>query len=183
MSRKKKHKAQQSGGSVELNVMPFIDIFSLLCTFLLFSAVFVSIGIIEVQAPFLTNAAPSEPANKKPEEKIKDVTINIDLAKKEISLRSIETGEKEKTLSFRNDKSGVLEFHRELRKVKEKFPKAEKATLFTEEDVDYADLIMVLDAIKFYEFSPTKAGSHEPASAASADKPLFPKIIMGDIIL
>ena len=34
-----------------------IDIFSLLCTFLLFSAVYVSIGIQTVQVPFFTNAA------------------------------------------------------------------------------------------------------------------------------
>jgi biopolymer transport protein ExbD len=41
---------------IELNIMPFIDVFSLLNTFLLLSAVFFSLGMLEVQLPFFSNA-------------------------------------------------------------------------------------------------------------------------------
>lgn len=52
MSKKKKRKQLESQ-SAQLNIMPFIDIFSMLNTFLLISASFVSIGILKVQVPFL----------------------------------------------------------------------------------------------------------------------------------
>ena len=54
--------------------MPFVDIFSLLTTFLLFSAVFVKIGILEVQVPFLSNAAP--PPDEKPS---RSISVNVDM--------------------------------------------------------------------------------------------------------
>ena len=72
--RKKKRMGADGGGSIELNVMPFIDVFSLLTTFLLFSAVFVQIGILEVQVPFLSNSNP--PDNSKPS---RDLSIKLDV--------------------------------------------------------------------------------------------------------
>ena len=59
MSRKKK-KRSIPYKDVELNIMPFIDIFSMLNTFLLFSAVFLSVGVLEVQIPFLSNQPPPD---------------------------------------------------------------------------------------------------------------------------
>ena len=81
MSRKRKNKIYDGGDSVELNIMPFIDIFSLLCTFLLFSAVFVAVGIHVVQVPFLSNAASEKGEDNKRIMKVKvDVSVNrIDL--------------------------------------------------------------------------------------------------------
>ncbi len=52
--RRKKHEVKVK--SAELNIMPFIDIFSMLNTFLLISAAFINLGIIKVQVPFLSNA-------------------------------------------------------------------------------------------------------------------------------
>src|SRR3990167_2046689 len=174
MSRKKRYELQQGGASVELNIMPFIDIFSLLCTFLLFSAVFVSVGIIEVQAPFLTNAAPVKNPERKDEKK-KDVSIMIDISKKSLSIRSIETGEREKIQSFQHDKFGVGEFHHALMQIKEKYPESEKSTVFTEEDVEYSEIIPVLDAIKFYENSLSERSA---STGGSLEKHLFSKIVM-----
>ena len=54
--RKKKHHGEVSTDAPELNIMPFIDIFSMLNTFLLLSAAFIGLGIIEVQIPFLSNS-------------------------------------------------------------------------------------------------------------------------------
>ena len=182
MSRKKKHNIAPPGSSVELNVMPFIDIFSLLCTFLLFSAVFVSIGIIEVQAPFLTNAAPAE-AEKKKDEKKKELTINIDIAKENISLRSMETDEKEIITPFLVNKEGMSQFQQALIKLKEKYPDAEKATVFADEEIQYEDMIPVFDALKSYEISSTHGNQNSNQHIESISKALFPKIIIGSIIL
>ena len=58
MSSRKRRKQKAGfveGAPVELNVMPFIDVFSLLTTFLLFSAAFITIGILEVQIHYFRN--------------------------------------------------------------------------------------------------------------------------------
>ena len=52
--RKKKKKHEPKAAEAELNIMPFIDIFSMLNVFLLVSATFINIGLIRVQVPFLT---------------------------------------------------------------------------------------------------------------------------------
>ena len=53
MSRRKKRK-KAAYNEIVLNIMPFIDVFSMLNTFLLYSAVFLAVGIIEVQIPYLS---------------------------------------------------------------------------------------------------------------------------------
>ncbi len=173
MSRKKKHKVNQMGAPIDLNIMPFIDVFSLLCTFLLFSAVFVTIGITEVQAPFLTNAVQKKSDNKKDENK-KSLPIFVHISKNSVSIRSASPGEAEKTSSFSSDKNGLLAFHQNLVSLKEKFPDSDKATVLTEEDVDYSSMIFIFDLIKFHNLA---------ASEENKSNSLLPKIVLGDIIL
>ena len=59
----------------ELNIVPFIDVFSMLNTFLLMTAVFTAIGIIEVQIPFLTSAPPPK------EELTRSLDVKVDMEK------------------------------------------------------------------------------------------------------
>ena len=81
MSNKKKKKRRKKivYRDIQLNIMPFIDVFSLLNTFLLMSAVFLSVGIIEVQIPFLTSAPP-----EKQDEKFCDVKVDMEKEKIEV---------------------------------------------------------------------------------------------------
>jgi len=79
MSRKKKVRKVKYR-DIELNIMPFIDVFSLLNTFLLMSAVFLSIGILEVQIPFLTSAPPEK------KEDSRSLEIKVDMEKTKIEV-------------------------------------------------------------------------------------------------
>ncbi len=72
--KKKKRRSTIKYRDIQLNIMPFIDVFSLLNTFLLMSAVFLAVGIIEVQIPFLTTAPP----DKKTDEKFCDVKVDME---------------------------------------------------------------------------------------------------------
>jgi len=176
----KKRRVDAGGTSVELNVMPFIDIFSLLCTFLLFSAVFVSIGILEVQAPYLTNAAPDKSVLEDKDKK-KEILINIDIKKDQVVLRSLADGEKESITKFSVDKESLDKFHAMLLALKQKFPTSEKATVYSDDDVEFSQLVSILDAVKFLETGKPQehAQGHEHIPIGT----LFPKIIIGSVLL
>lgn len=179
MSARKKKKIMQPSIApiAELNVMPFIDIFSLLCTFLLFSAVFVSIGIIEVQVPFLSNAAPSKEDNSTVEKRMIDIKIEIDEEKIVVNTSYTMPPADAQKREFSTNESGLGQFHNLLVKLKEDHPKADKVTLFVDEKVIYNDLVNILDRIKLKELN-SKIDSKKFQSLS-----LFPKVIIGNVIL
>lgn len=147
MSRRNKRGKKQSLEYVdpELNIMPFIDIFSMLNTFLLFSAVFLSIGIIEVQVPFLSNAKP--PEDDKPTRLI-EVVVEIERQKVILVTRYTAAPVNEKSEEFGVDANGLNEFHAKLIEIRTINPDTDLVQVFTEDDVTYESLTKVLDSIK-----------------------------------
>ena len=151
--------------------MPFIDIFSLLNTFLLFTATFVSIGLLQVQVPFLSNATP----DKKP---TRSLDVNIDLSRDKIVLRTAYTTAptNKSSSSFSASPEGIAAFHRALIDLKHRNPKDDKVTLYSDEDVSYHKLVEVLDAIKIDDSIDTSDGITD-------NNKLFPKVVMGSVLL
>ena len=180
-SKRSKKKQELPASSVELNVMPFVDIFSLLCTFLLFSAVFVTIGILQVQVPFLSNAAPTD--DDKGEDK-RSVVVKIEVDKKQVELSTsyskapINPEKKQ----FQRTTAGLLEFHKELLRIRNENKETDKVTLFVDDDIIYDDLIKVLDQIKIR--FPGDLGYFAGSSPNGEDGgSLYPKVVMGNILL
>ena len=172
MSRKKnKSRAAPDIPDVELNIMPFIDIFSLLNTFLLFTATFVSIGLLRVQVPFLSNATPESKPTR-------SLDINVDLSRDKVVLRTTyTTAPTNKTSnSFSSSPEGIAAFHRALIDLKHRNPKDDKVTFYSDEDVSYHKLIEVLDAIKIDDSIDTSDGITD-------NNKLYPKVVMGSVLL
>lgn len=178
MSRKgKKHKLHDGSDVVELNIMPFIDIFSLLCTFLLFSAVFVAVGIHVVQIPFLSNAAPE----KGGEDNKRTMKVKVDVSVNQITLTTSWSLEPidEKTQKFTFNSGGQAEFHQALIKIKQDNMDADKVDLYVDDGVNYDQIISLLDDIKLTTAKdpPMKLGeSHKGMDY------LFPKVVMGSVV-
>ena len=151
--------------------MPFIDIFSLLNTFLLFTATFVSIGLLRVQVPFLSNATPDKPPAR-------SLDINIDVSRDQIVLRTAyTTAPANKTNnSFSSSPDGIEALHRALLDLKHRNPKDDKVTLYSDEDVSYRKLVAVLDAIKIDDRVDTSDGMTD-------NNTLYPKVVMGSVML
>ena len=179
-SKRRKRLLADTPDTVDLNVMPFIDIFSLLCTFLLFSAVFVSIGVLEVQIPFLTNAA-APTTNEKPK---RSLSIKVDVGKQTMTVATSwsQAPIDKRRKSFETSDSGIQDMHGYLVSLKLEDPDADKVTVFVEDDVKYNFLVRVLDAIKLRSIS--KKSLEAVASLdESTEELLFPKVIMGSVIL
>lgn len=171
MSRRKKKHHVVTIQDVELNIMPFIDIFSLLNTFLLFTATFVSLGVLRVQVPFLSNATPD---NKKP---ARSLEVNVTVSRDNIVLNSeYSQPPKEKSSStFYASNEGIAAFHRALLALKHENPKDDLVTLYSDDDVSYEKLIEILDAIKI--------DSTIENDGTQDNDTLFPKVVIGSVML
>ena len=180
MSKKKRTKKIKYR-DIELNIMPFIDVFSLLNTFLLMSAVFLSVGILEVQIPFLTSAPP----DKKSDERVLDIKVDMEKTKVEVIAAYNKPPINEQKREFKVDKADMPNMHKFLVDLRRANPEADKVQFFTEDDVIWKDISMVLDTIKVRAPSDpvvVPAGASELEKKLAAEF-LFPKVVMASVIL
>ena len=166
---------------IQLNIMPFIDVFSLLNTFLLMSAVFLSIGVIEVQIPFLTNAPPEKPTD----DRVLEIKVDQSKDGVEITTSWSRPPVDEVKKQFKTTKEDLVALHKYLVDVRKANPDADKVQYFTDDDVIWKDISHVLDAVKLKQAGdpvfPTK--SNNDIEKAIAAEFLFPKIVMASVML
>lgn len=179
--RRKKRKAKAKPyNDVQLNIMPFIDIFSLLNTFLLYSAVFLALGVIEVQIPFLSNAAP-------PSKEARVFSVNVEVLKDSkvevvTSFSQPPTGESK--WMFDLTEPGMSELHKRMVSIRKEQPETDKVTLFSDNEVTFKQLTMVLDAVKLrLEADPQIFTKEQVSKGVRTNEFVFPKVVMGSVML
>ena len=179
--RKRKSIKRNEQTDIELNIIPFIDVFSMLNTFLLFSAVFVATGIIEVQVPFLSSAPPPKDSGAR----ALDVKIDAEKTKLQVITSYTREPVNEQKFDFPNTKEGLEEMHKRLVTIRQSNPDTDKVTFFSEDDVIFENISAILDAAKFrlpadpvFQTKNPKTGAMEPDQQF-----LFPKIVMGSVML
>jgi biopolymer transport protein ExbD len=178
-AKKRKHVAYED---IELNIMPFIDVFSLLNTFLLMSAVFLSIAVIEVQIPFLSSAPP----DKKDTERTLDVKVDMEKDKLTVTTSFTKAPVNEQTQVFEVNTTGFAAMHKHLVTVRQSNPETDKVSFFTDDDVIGRDMAAALDAIKQRKAGDPifalKPGATDVQKAEAATY-LFPKVVLASVIL
>lgn len=185
MSSKFKFKRRKKvAGAFEINVTPMIDMFSVMITFLLATAVFSSTGQTRVEVPFLSSKPPptQEEVDKKP---VRLVTVIVEnkIVKMESSLSNNSTTVKKE--QFNNDDRGLDDLQAKLYQIRQQDPKFDKVTVMTELDTKYENLVKVLDAMRELK------GGRPPIAVGPEFKPppgidsnsLIPKIVLGNVIL
>ncbi|CAN5228305.1 hypothetical protein BH24PSE2_BH24PSE2_17700 [soil metagenome] len=145
----------------ELNITAFMNLMVILVPFLLITAVFSRMAILELNLPATTVAA-QEPKD----ELALEIIVRSD---------RIEIGDRNrgllKTLPAGADGADLDGLHEYLRdEVKARFPDERDATLLLEPEIDYDTLVQVMDTVRL-------TGRKE-AGAAPAE--LFPDIAIGD---
>jgi biopolymer transport protein ExbD len=184
LSRKKK-KRSIPYKDVELNIMPFIDIFSMLNTFLLFSAVFLSVGVLEVQIPFLSNQPPPDDPKDS-----RLFQVNVDVSKEQVEIQTSYTRppEQAQKFPFPNNPQGIKLMHQKLADIRKQNAATDKATVFSEDDVSWESLSAVLDGVMLRVegdpvFAPAKDAKNREKAEIDAKTFLYPKIVMGSVML
>jgi len=145
----------------ELNITSFMNLMVILVPFLLITAVFSRMAVIELNLP----TAEAVTKQEEPEFAL-EVIVREDV---------IEVGDRNagvlKQFAKADDRYDLAALTDYLKRVKGNFPDQLSATLLLESDIDYEVLVQVMDAVRTYRID-------EPGEFKRAE--LFPEISIGD---
>ena len=153
--------ARRARKPAELLLVPMIDIFTVLVTFLLMTAVFSKTVVLQLNLP----AAATEFKEPPP-----GLVIEVMVRKNLIQVADRNTGPlatlPNKATGY--DYDGLTEY---LKRVKAKFPDKTDATILLEKDTPYDILVQVMDRVRVLEV---------PQGLTTVQAELFPDISIGD---
>ena len=145
-----------------LNLTPMMDILTVMVVFLLITAVFTRITIMELSVP--TNAGGSA---------LNTPNVAIEVIIRKAGLEIANGSSVEATIPKKDDQYDMQTLHEILTRLKALYPAKEDATVLTEPDIKYDYLIQIMDAVRGAEVR--AEGSEEVAKRV-----LFPHIAIGD---
>jgi len=145
----------------ELLLVPMIDIFTVLVTFLLMTAVFSRTVILQLNLP-----ASQTEFRDPPPGLVLEVMVRKDL----LQVADRNTGPLATLPNNASgyDYDGLTEY---LKRVKAKFPEKTDASILLEQDTPYDTLVQVMDRVRVFE---------EGTGASLVQAELFPDISIGD---
>ncbi len=155
-------RARREQEVAELNITAFMNLMVILVPFLLITAVFSRLAILELNVP----ASSSEPAQDP------EITLQLEITVRE---QLIEVGDRRGVVLARieNNENGY-DYERlseKLAEIKEKNPDKTDATLLLEQDIPYDVVVQVMDKMRVRE---------ELVDDTVERSDLFPDISMGD---
>jgi biopolymer transport protein ExbD len=146
----------------DINITAFMNLMVILVPFLLITAVFSRITILELNLP----AAAGQAQQDKLEEFHLEIIVRAD---------GIEVGDRDgglvKRLPLKNDDHDYEQLSHLLQQIKARFPDKLDATLLLEPDTDYETVVQVMDNVR-------SARVVQAGGVISAE--LFPEISIGD---
>ncbi|MBI1920973.1 MAG: biopolymer transporter ExbD [Geobacter sp.] len=134
-----------------LNLTPMMDVFTVLVVFLLITAVFTSITVMDLSVPTSAGGAAANKPN-----------FAIEVIVRKSGLEIANGKSVEAAIPKKDDKYDLKKLSELLLALKAKYPEKEDATVLMEPKVEYDHLVQVMDAVR------------------GAETPLFPKISIGD---
>jgi biopolymer transport protein ExbD len=153
---------RRRGETPELNIATFLNLMVVLIPFLLISAVFSRVTIMELSVP--TTAGGST---------LKTPNFAIEVVVRKKGLEIANGSSVEAAIPKKEGQYDIPMLHELLERLKAKFPEKEDATVLMEPDIEYDYLIQIMDAVRGAEIQ--KEGSE-----AVQKMVLFPNISIGD---
>jgi biopolymer transport protein ExbD len=144
-----------------LNLVPLMDIMTVLVVFLLISAVFMSITIQELSVPTNSGGAGGAP------------NFAIEVIVRNSGLEIGNGSSVEAAIPKKDDKYDIEMLQKMLVRLKSQYPDKEDATILMEPRIEYDYLIQVMDAVR-------EADVRAEGSTTAEKINLFPKIALGD---
>lgn len=158
--RKLRHKE-----TAELNITAFMNLMVILVPFLLITAVFSRLAVLELNLP--GQQAEGEVELDEPE-------LNLEITVRETGIdvgdRTAGTLSRFERSSASYDLEGLSDY---LQRVKNRFPDKSDATVLLEPDISYAVLVQVMDTVRVAELV-------DESSREVVRYELFPEISIGD---
>jgi biopolymer transport protein ExbD len=162
MSLRRRGGRRHNEDTAELNITAFMNLMVILVPFLLITAVFSRLAILELNLP----GSSTEPVDPQEQTFQLEVIVRMD---------KIEVGDRNQGLLGRypNTQDGYdyEAVEMKLVELKEKYPKKTDASILLEPDIEYNTLVQVMDLVRVAE-------TVEDDSVVRSD--LFPDISIGD---
>jgi biopolymer transport protein ExbD len=162
MSLRRRGGRRQNEDTAELNITAFMNLMVILVPFLLITAVFSRLAILELNLP----GSSTEPVDPQEQTFQLEVIVRMD---------KIEVGDRNQGLLGRypNTQDGYdyEAVETKLAELKEKYPTKTDASILLEPDIEYNTLVQVMDMVRVAE-------TIEDDSVVRSD--LFPDISIGD---
>jgi len=145
-----------------LNLIPMMDILTVLVIFLLITAVFTHITIMELNIP--TRAGESA---------VNVPNFSIEVIVRKAGLEIANGSTVEAAIPQKDGKYDLELLSKMLTRLKARYPEKEDATVLVEPDIQYDYLVQIMDAIR-------GADVREEGSGEMRKIVLFPKVSIGD---
>ena len=146
----------------EMDITTFLNLMVVLVPFLLITAVFSRVTILELNLP--TSSGSNSPTK---------IKLNIEVIVRE---KGIEIGNGRRVVARFpkvEDKYDFASLSKHLLEIKRNYPDKTNATVLMEPDIEYELLVHVMDAVRVAEISQSADGLFEKVA-------LFPDISIGD---
>jgi biopolymer transport protein ExbD len=165
MNAFRKHRKRHTEGD-ELNITAFMNLMVALVPFLLITAVFSRLTVLELNLPGSESANPDQPPEFQLEITVREKLIEVaDRNAGRLSrIENIASG-------YDLEKLGAF-----LQRVKQQFPDKVDATLLLEPDIEYQAIVEVMDTVRVVE-------RRSEATNALVQYELFPEISIGDAVV
>lgn len=135
--------------SVELNLVPFIDLMSVLITFLLISAVWTQVSMIQLGASFASPKDPNQSEYKAPP--LEDLVLRLDVVASGFVLRF---GTAVIPIPKQAENYDTATLTSELKKIKTQYPDKPGIKISIADEITYEHVIAAMDAGLQSGFSP-----------------------------
>lgn len=183
MSDFKLKKRKKIPTAFEVNVTPMLDLFSVLIIFLLATSVFSATGETRIEVPFLSSQPPPKQDDlEKVVEKTVSLTIDMDSVKYQQATATASIVAEEFEVPLTED--GLDKIQAKIYSIRKENPKFDKVTVFTQPEVNYEKLVMVLDTVRVLKPNRTPIPFPEGYKLPLGVDPLslVTKVVLGNVI-
>jgi biopolymer transport protein ExbD len=161
---KRRWRKQHTGGPAEVNITAFMNLMVILVPFLLITAVFSRITVLDLNLP-TPGSAQQAAAQQEPELQL-EVTVRRD---------TVEIGDRRrgllKNIPITDDGGHLTEISSLLQQIKARYPDKQEVTLLLESDISYERMVTMMDTVRV-------ARVEQEGEFIYAE--LFPAISIGD---
>ncbi len=159
---RKHHYRKRLVETPELNITTFLNLMVVLIPFLLISAVFSRITIMELSVPTSAGGAVTNTPN-----------FAIEVIVRQSGFEIANGSSVEAAIAKKDDQYDMKMLSDMLLRLKAQYPRKEDATILLEPDIEFDHLIQIMDAVRGTEI-------HEEGSEEVERVVLFPDVSIGD---
>lgn len=167
---RRRHHYRRHKETPPLDVTTFLNLMVVLIPFLLITAVFSRITIMELNLPTAAGGAASD-----------EPQVNIEVIVRGNRLQLADGRSVAVSIPKKNGEYDLPKLSEYLQRLKRTYPEKEDATVLVEPDIAYEDVVHVMDAVRQAEIAGPEADAEAEGIAQPVEKiVLFPAISIGD---